>query len=249
MRAHAKSIRNRLELFFLFVNAVPAAPEPRLVYEWPVRRVHQTDDSVVDMRRQFARQMRDLVLFAEHRQGRSRSNFFRQPRSRRVHVHPNIAIAFFAGIVPRENALYFQFVLARQRRNFHASCRARLKSPSMIAAFHRLPVKVPIRKRHPSVCARISHRKRFPLRSPIQNRLVGCQDPPHRPHIPSRVHLAGATLCHGPFTHPQPAPKHFATSPTTRALSILARASAPPPKQPSTFIKRATPPPQTPLAL
>src|SRR5713101_9655768 len=102
MRAHAKSLRNRLELLFLRVNAAPAAPEPRLVHEWPMRWVHQADDSVVDMRGQLARQMRNLVFFAEHRERGSRSNFFRQPRSRCVHVHPNVAVAFLAGIVPRD---------------------------------------------------------------------------------------------------------------------------------------------------
>ena len=47
MRTHPESIWNRLELFLFFMDTVPTAPIPRLVYKRPVRRIHQPDDSLV----------------------------------------------------------------------------------------------------------------------------------------------------------------------------------------------------------
>jgi len=38
----------RIELFFLFVNTVPAAPPPRLMDERPVRGIHEANDAVID---------------------------------------------------------------------------------------------------------------------------------------------------------------------------------------------------------
>jgi len=40
VRAHAEAVGNRLEILFLFVNAVLAAPPPGLVDEGAVRGVH-----------------------------------------------------------------------------------------------------------------------------------------------------------------------------------------------------------------
>jgi hypothetical protein len=54
MWAHAKATRNRFKLFFFLVNAVPAAPVPRLMDKRPVRRIHQSNNSLVHMRRQLA---------------------------------------------------------------------------------------------------------------------------------------------------------------------------------------------------
>ena len=65
MRAHAETIGNRLELFLLFVNAGAFAPEPGLMHERAVRRIHQADDALVDMRGKVAGEMRDFVSFAE----------------------------------------------------------------------------------------------------------------------------------------------------------------------------------------
>ncbi len=65
MGTHAKAIGNRLEFLLFFVNAPPAPPKPRLMYERTVRRVHQSDNSVVHMRRQIAKKLCALVLRAK----------------------------------------------------------------------------------------------------------------------------------------------------------------------------------------
>src|SRR5260370_27529573 len=96
MRADAESVRNWLELLGLLVNASALPPEPRLMHERPMRRVHQSDNPVVNVRRQFARKMRDLVFVAENGKPRRRRNPLRQFLSRRVHIHPNPAVPFLA---------------------------------------------------------------------------------------------------------------------------------------------------------
>src|ERR1700676_4063929 len=116
------------------------------MHEGPVRRVHQSHDPFVNVRRQLASEMRDLVLLAEYRQRRSLSDFVGQPRSWRVHVHPNIAIALFAGIMSREYPIHFQFVLVCQRRNFYALRRARIETPAVITALYGLPIKMAVGK-------------------------------------------------------------------------------------------------------
>lgn len=169
MRTHPKSIRNRLELFLFFMDAAPTAPIPRLVYKRPVRRVHQSNNSLVYMRRQLASQMRNPIFPTERRQLRRGSNRLRQPRSQTTHVHPKISVPLFARIMPRKNPLHFQFVLAGQRRDLDALPAASLEFPPVITAFDRLPIKAPIRKRNSPVRTRISHRKRFTLSSAPQN--------------------------------------------------------------------------------
>src|SRR5216110_297466 len=90
MQAHPESVRDRLELLGLLVNASALPPEPRLMHEGPVRRVHQSDDPVVNMRRQLARKMRDLVFVAEYRKRGRRRYRLRQARPRAIHINPNI---------------------------------------------------------------------------------------------------------------------------------------------------------------
>src|SRR5258708_18157971 len=58
--------------------------------------------------RQLACQMGNLVLLAEYRKCRSRANVLWQPRARRVHAHPNIAIAFFAWVRSEEHTSELQ---------------------------------------------------------------------------------------------------------------------------------------------
>src|SRR5438094_511259 len=103
MRAHPESVRDRLELLGLLVNASALPPEPRLMHEGPVRRVHQSDDPVVNMRRQLARKMRDLVFVAEYRKRGRRRYRLRQARPRAIHINPNIPVSLFAGIMPHKD--------------------------------------------------------------------------------------------------------------------------------------------------
>src|ERR1700688_4371040 len=115
--AHPESIRNRLKLFFLLVNTVSAAPVPRLMHKRPVRGVHQPDNSLVDMRRQIACEVRDSVFFAEDGQLRSLRNCLWQSGSLSAHVNPEISVALFARKMAGKNTLDLQFVLTSERGN------------------------------------------------------------------------------------------------------------------------------------
>src|SRR5437667_6263816 len=144
MPAHPETVGNRLELLGFFVNASSFTPEPRLMNERPVRRVHQSDNPVVNMRRQLARKMRDLVFVAENGKRRRRRNPLRQTRSRTIHINPNVAVPLFGRKMSRKNALHLQLVLARKRWNLHALPAARIETPSVIAALHHFPVEPPV---------------------------------------------------------------------------------------------------------
>src|SRR6202140_5425338 len=118
MRAHPETVRNRLEFLGFLVNASALPPKPRLVHERPMRRVHQTNDPVIDVRRQLAGKMRDFVFVAENGKPRRPRNRLRQFRSWRVvdrlaiartndrfaaartHVNPNVAVSLLAWIMP-----------------------------------------------------------------------------------------------------------------------------------------------------
>src|SRR5260370_1836854 len=169
MRAHPEAVRNRLELLGFLMNARAFPPKPRLVHKRPVRGVPQSDDPVVNVRRQLARKMRDLVFAAEDGKRRRRRNRLRQPRPRRIHINPNVSVMLFAREVPRKNPLHLQLVLARKRRNLNALPRASIEPPSVIAALHNFPIESPVRQRNPAMRARIPHRKRFPLGGPAQH--------------------------------------------------------------------------------
>src|SRR6266851_5748365 len=172
MRSHPEAVRNRLELLGFLVNASAFPPEPRLMHEWPMRRVHQSDNPVVNVRRQFAGDMRDFVISAEHGKPLRRRNRLRQFRPRgivgryataRAHIDPDVAVALFAGIMPRKNTLHFQLVLAGKRRNFDALPAASIESPAVITAFHHFSIEPPVRKRNPAVRTGIPYRKHFSL--------------------------------------------------------------------------------------
>ena len=62
VRAHAETVRNGLEVLLLLVNAVLAAPPPRLVNEGAVRGVHEADDAVVNGDRHFGLQVSEVVF-------------------------------------------------------------------------------------------------------------------------------------------------------------------------------------------
>ena len=72
VRTHPESIGNRLKLFFFLMNAMPAAPVPRLMHKRSMRRIHQTNNPLVHVRRQLASQMRNPIFLAERGQFRRR---------------------------------------------------------------------------------------------------------------------------------------------------------------------------------
>src|SRR6266851_3520851 len=153
MRAHPEAVRNRLELLGFLVNAPALPPEPRLVHKRPVRRVHQSDNPVIDVRRQLARKVRDFVFVAENGKPWRRRNRLWQFRSRRIvsryataraHVNPNVTVALLARIMPCKNPLHLQLVLARERWNLDALPAASIEPPSVITALHYFPVQPPV---------------------------------------------------------------------------------------------------------
>src|ERR1700675_3922581 len=149
--AHAQPFGNGPEALFFFMAASPAAPIPRLMHKGAMRRIHQADNSLIHVRGKLARQPRDLVFFAEDRKLWRLRYVFRSPRTRRGHINPNISIVFGAWIMSCENPLYAQFILACKRRNLQASPAASVKFPAVVAAFHRLPIKSPVRQRDSSM--------------------------------------------------------------------------------------------------
>ena len=131
-----------------------------------MRRIHQANDAVVHIARQVCAEIRSLELFAESRNsGGLRSCFLpaaescaRRPGIR--YEHPNETISLLAGIVSRVNAINFQILICRERRNQLALTAVRFETPSVITALDLFAVKLPTRKRHASVRARILQSKR-----------------------------------------------------------------------------------------
>ena len=78
MRAHTKSVRDRLEDFLLFMNAVATAPPPSLVDERTMRGIHQANNSVIHARGQIGAEMRNLVAIAEKRKSRKWRKLWRE---------------------------------------------------------------------------------------------------------------------------------------------------------------------------
>src|SRR5215472_15716249 len=104
MRAHAKAVRDGLEILLLLVDGMPGAPPPRLVDEWPMRGIHQPDDAVIDRAGQVSGEVSKLVVIAElhhlPRRHRRRSRF-RKTCSDRAgirHIHPDKVVALLTRI-------------------------------------------------------------------------------------------------------------------------------------------------------
>src|ERR1700730_6954867 len=97
VRAHTKTVGNRLELLRLVADTPPRPPPPRLVHERAVRRGPQPDDSVVHTARELVREMRDPITRAKRRQcGYARWSVFHGAALRVGHKNPDIAVALFA---------------------------------------------------------------------------------------------------------------------------------------------------------
>src|SRR5260370_25785523 len=86
--------------------------------------------------------------------------------------------------MPRENPVHLQFVLAGQRRNFHALPAAPVKLPPVIAALQALAVKPPVRKRNPPVWTSIPQSKRFAIIGPAKHQRDFEQRRLHQPPPP-----------------------------------------------------------------
>src|SRR5580658_145449 len=125
MRAHAKAVGDGLEILVLLVDAVAAAPPPRLVDERSVGGIHEADDAVVDADGHVGGEVGELVfIFSRYpswypeffdQWGRVGS-FLRLAESCTRwtgvrNVDPDESILFFAGIASRVDALYFQILV------------------------------------------------------------------------------------------------------------------------------------------
>src|ERR1700761_4764995 len=100
MRGHAESLRDRLEVLVLLVNAGAGAPPPRLVDEGAMGRIHQTDDAVVHVAGQVGREMGRPGSSSEARQRWWFGQVFgAQAATAGIrYVDPCVAVAFDAWI-------------------------------------------------------------------------------------------------------------------------------------------------------
>src|SRR5271154_4483141 len=113
MRAHAETVGDGLEVFFLLVDAVAAAPPPGLVDEWSVSGIHKADNAVIDADGHVGGEVGEFVFFAEffNQRGILRSFFSRvEARARRAwigNVDPDKTILLFTGIAASVDAIDF----------------------------------------------------------------------------------------------------------------------------------------------
>src|SRR5438132_1324504 len=166
VRAHAKAVRDRLKILLLFVDAMAAAPPPRLVNKRPVRRIHQPDDTVVHATWQLGGEVRDLVFVAEGRHawcwnGRLACFGETGPRLGRLrNEDPDVVVVLLAGKTARVDAVQFELLIRGEGWNVLALTGMGVEFPAMIATFDLLAVEPSIGKRHASVRAGISQGKR-----------------------------------------------------------------------------------------
>jgi hypothetical protein len=175
MRRHSKprippfvlSILNRLKVLRLLMNTSRRPPPPGLVHKRPMRRIHQPDNSVVDIARQLRRQMRRPKPPRKLRHLRHRRQLSHYPPSPRLRqINPRIPIPLLTRIRPGINLSRLQCLVASQRRNLHALPRTRLKPPPMVLASHRLPIEPPRRQRNSPVRTKIPHSKQLSILLP-----------------------------------------------------------------------------------
>src|SRR5262249_8791094 len=95
MSLDSKSVGNRLELLFFFVNAMLSSPPPGPMDERSMSWIHQPDYSVIDVARKLGRKLGDSISRAENRQ--SRRGRWNAVGSRVWNVNPKIAVLLFTG--------------------------------------------------------------------------------------------------------------------------------------------------------
>ena len=177
MRRHPKpcippvifAVLQWLKVLRLLMNTRRRPPPPRLVHKWPMRWIHQPDNSVIYIARQLRHQMRTPKLSRELRHLRHwRQRLTHPPRPRSRNIHPSKPIPLFTRKRTRKNLRRVQRLMTRQRRNLLALPTARLKLPAVVFASHRLPIEPPRRQRNPPMRTEITHRKQPSPRLPPQ---------------------------------------------------------------------------------
>src|SRR5262249_1271790 len=141
-----KSIRDRLEVLLLLMNAVARSPPPCLVDEWAVSRVHQTDDSVIDADWHFGLEICQLVFRTELFNGWSRLASLGRlgetcARGRRIgDVDPDEIVLLLAGITTGIDAIDLHRLIGSEGRNQLALAVVYIKLPSVIRALEVLAI-------------------------------------------------------------------------------------------------------------
>ena len=162
MGAHAESVGDGLEIFLFLVNAVAAAPPPRLVNERSVRGVHEADDAVIDADGHVGGQIRKLVVSAELfnlRCGLRSAGGLDESRALRAglgNVDPDETVLLLAGITAGVDAIHFQILVCRERRNELALAGVSIECPAVVGALDVGSVEVTIVERHAAVRAGVA---------------------------------------------------------------------------------------------
>src|SRR5215472_867051 len=157
MRRHAESLRDGLEILFLFVDAVSRTPPPGLMDKRSVRRVHEANDAVVDADWHFGLQVGELVLLAELFDGGSGfaglGGFGKTctGKARIRDVNPDEIVLLFARIASRVDAIDFHRLVRGERGDQLALTVVNIELPSVVRAFHILPVELAGVERHPAM--------------------------------------------------------------------------------------------------
>ena len=161
MRPHAKAVGNRLEDLLFLVDAAASPPPPRLVHEWPVSRVHQPDNAVVDAARQVSKQLLPLVGVAEDRQSGRRLPS--RPRPRMRHVYPDVAVMLLGRKALRADTSDVEILVGHQRRDLMASSGMAVKLPAVIRALDQLAVEPALGERHSAMRTTVTDNEYSPL--------------------------------------------------------------------------------------
>src|SRR5215469_13962265 len=157
MRRHAESLRDGLEILFLFVDAVSRTPPPSLMDKRSVRRVHEANDAVVDADWHFGLQVGELVLPAElfnRGSGLAGLGGWRKTCARRARirdVNPDEIVLLLARIASGVDAIDFHGLIRGERWDQLALTVVNIELPSVVGAFQILPVELAGVERHPAV--------------------------------------------------------------------------------------------------
>src|SRR6266496_2167816 len=118
------------------------------MHKWPVRGIHEPDDSVVHIAGQVSAEIRSLEFVAKCGNARNLTGGFlaaAESRARRAsigHEHPDKTISLLTRVVSCVNAINLHILVRRQRWNQAALAALRLESPSVITALDLFAVKL-----------------------------------------------------------------------------------------------------------
>ncbi len=126
-------------MFFFFVDALSRAPPPGLMNKGAMRRIHQSNDAVIDVAGKIGGQVRRAKAraeFLQFRHGRQIGAIcnIQPPGTGRRKIDPGMAIPLPAGIGGGKDAAAIQRVVPGERGNLQTLTTDRRKAPAMIFA-------------------------------------------------------------------------------------------------------------------